>query len=260
MLNLDLLLAFRSIFVQKNIYLFLFAVGVILVIATLFGISAQYKKTNAIETTTDQINQTPLPNSQASVDAEHIFVDIGGAVANPGLYRLKSGARIADLIQASGGVLSDTSAAPWFLKNINTAKSLMDEQKVYIPFEWEVYESTQSIADLSEFPILTNSSGEKQSQEPTASKATASKETTATIAQSGTSDLKESPQNASTTTSTKINVNSATASALEELEGIGAVYAARIIQNRPYTSVEELKGKAKLSDSVISKIKDAIIF
>lgn len=260
MFSMDMLLALKSIFVSKNIYLVLLVIGIIIVVATLFGISAQYKKTNAIEVMPTQNNQQQIQSTATSSDPEHIFVDIGGAVANPGIYKLKMGARIADLIQASGGVLSDTSAAPWFLKNINTAKSLIDEQKVYIPFEWEVYESTQSVADLSDFPILTNSSGEKQSLEPATTPKDTSKETTQSIVTSTNAEKQSSLQAEPATNSAKTNVNSASTKELEELEGIGAVYAARIIQNRPYNSLEELKTKAKLSDSVLSKIKDAIVF
>lgn len=55
-----------------------------------------------------------------------------------------------------------------------------------------------------------------------------------------------------------INVNTATASELEGLWGIGAKRAADIIANRPYAKVEELVTKAGVPQNVYEKIKEQI--
>lgn len=57
---------------------------------------------------------------------------------------------------------------------------------------------------------------------------------------------------------TKININTASASELDKLWGIGAVRAQDIIDNRPYESVEELKTKKIIPSNVYEKIKDQI--
>ncbi len=57
-----------------------------------------------------------------------IYVDIGGAVKNPGLYELEKGARVKDGITAAGGIVGNADTS-----QINLAKKLNDEEKLYIP-------------------------------------------------------------------------------------------------------------------------------
>ncbi|MBI2103948.1 helix-hairpin-helix domain-containing protein [Candidatus Woesebacteria bacterium] len=55
-----------------------------------------------------------------------------------------------------------------------------------------------------------------------------------------------------------VNINSASQKELEELPGIGPVYASNIIEQRPYSSVEELLTKGVLKEGVYNKIKDLV--
>lgn len=57
---------------------------------------------------------------------------------------------------------------------------------------------------------------------------------------------------------TKINVNSALASELENLWGIGEKRAADIIANRPYTDLTELMSRAKIPKNVYERIENEI--
>lgn len=59
---------------------------------------------------------------------------------------------------------------------------------------------------------------------------------------------------------TGINVNLASLETLETLQGVGTVRAQGIIDNRPYSSLEELQNKSKLPASVIENIRDQISF
>ncbi len=56
----------------------------------------------------------------------------------------------------------------------------------------------------------------------------------------------------------KININTASQSELDSLEGIGEARVQAIIANRPYGSIEELVSKAKIPQSLYEKIKDEI--
>ncbi len=70
--------------------------------------------------------------------------------------------------------------------------------------------------------------------------------------------LGEGGQVSGTTIITKININTASASELDTLWGIGTVRAQDIIDNRPYQSVEELQNKKIIPSNVYEKIKDQI--
>ena len=55
-----------------------------------------------------------------------------------------------------------------------------------------------------------------------------------------------------------ININTASQSELESLWGIGPVYAQNIIEQRPYSSVEELLTKKIIKKNVYDRVKDQI--
>lgn len=56
-----------------------------------------------------------------------------------------------------------------------------------------------------------------------------------------------------------VNINSASSSELDSLPGVGPVTAQKIIDNRPYSSIEDLKNKKIVGSSVFEKIKDKIV-
>ena len=55
-----------------------------------------------------------------------------------------------------------------------------------------------------------------------------------------------------------VNINTASQSILEKLNGIGPVYATNIIEHRPYSNVEELVSKGAITKKVLEKIKNDI--
>ncbi len=82
--------------------------------------------------------------------------------------------------------------------------------------------------------------------------------------QSGLSSANKSGgyQNISTVLGNKteslININTASAKELDSLPGIGQVYAQKIIEQRPYSTTEELVTKKVIPKSTYEKIKDRI--
>lgn len=58
--------------------------------------------------------------------------------------------------------------------------------------------------------------------------------------------------------SSKININRASISELDSLDGIGEIRAKAIVDNRPYSDTHELVTRAKISESVYEKIKDKV--
>ena len=55
-----------------------------------------------------------------------------------------------------------------------------------------------------------------------------------------------------------ININTSPKTLLESLPKVGPVTAERIIQNRPYNTLEELKTKANLSDSLYFELQTLV--
>lgn len=55
-----------------------------------------------------------------------------------------------------------------------------------------------------------------------------------------------------------VNINTASAKELDTLPGIGPVYAQKIIEQRPYSTTEELVSKKIIPKSTYEKIKDRI--
>lgn len=55
-----------------------------------------------------------------------------------------------------------------------------------------------------------------------------------------------------------VNINEASQSELEELSGIGPVYAQKIIENRPYSSVNDLSVKNIIPEKTYESIKNSL--
>lgn len=67
-----------------------------------------------------------------------IKVDVSGAVNKPGVYTIKSEARVEDAIKAASG-FSNQASKEFIAKKLNLSQKLSDGQKIYIPTEGEEY-------------------------------------------------------------------------------------------------------------------------
>ena len=70
----------------------------------------------------------PEKGSSAKADSTEWCVYICGQVANPGVYRIKPGSRICDLVDMAGGMLEDADRNFW-----NLAEELYDGEMLYFP-------------------------------------------------------------------------------------------------------------------------------
>lgn len=71
-------------------------------------------------------------SSQSASESKTVTCDISGAVKHQGVYTLKNGARLQELIEAAGGTTAKAQ-----LKAINRAILLKDQDKIHIPYKGE---------------------------------------------------------------------------------------------------------------------------
>ena len=147
-----------------------------------------------------------------------IMVDVSGAVEKPGVYKLVENARVQEALIAAGG-LSKNADRPFLAKSLNLAAKLSDGIKIYIP-------------SIGENAVKT--------------------EVSAVNVQTVQTGL------VAGTTTGLISINNAASLELESLPGIGPVTAGKIIDNRPYGSIDDLLSKKVVSKSVFEKIKAKI--
>ena len=76
------------------------------------------------------VDDTPAPTRSPDPP---IVVDVAGAVAHPGVYRLAAGSRIADALTAAGGATDEAD-----LFALNKAAPVRDGQRIYVPRPGEI--------------------------------------------------------------------------------------------------------------------------
>jgi competence protein ComEA len=76
-----------------------------------------------------------ITNSISAEDTKMIYVHICGSVMKPGVYKVKSGSRVIELIELAGGLATDAAG-----DYINQAQQVTDGERIYIPNQSEVQE------------------------------------------------------------------------------------------------------------------------
>jgi competence protein ComEA len=157
MQNTDLLAKIKAFVKEHLVYI---VVGAVILLGAFFVLHKQEEKP-AEPVQVQAHKQKAAPSKK---EPAFITCDIAGAVHDQGVYSLKNGARIDDLIAAAGG-LKDKAA----LKAINRATVLKDQDKVYIPYEGEA-EAQQSAATVAGGQGASTSSAQDQVHINSASK------------------------------------------------------------------------------------------
>ena len=214
---------------KKIIILIIIAICIFIVIYYNFF----YKEKN-IEIT--NINNFEISNAESRTNenkiedtGETIKVYITGKVKNPGVYKIKAESRIADVIEAAGGITEDAN-----IEKINLAYILEDGMKIEIPSNKE---SLNKVEDETTNLITKNTNG---------------------VTNSDTNN--EKAENKKITN--KVNINTATQTELETLPGIGPSIALRICkyreENGKFKSIEEIKNISGIGSNKYQKIKNLI--
>ena len=189
----------------------------------------------------DLLPETPIP--------QKIFVDVCGAVVNPGVYELDEGARIFQAVDAAGGYLPEAA-----INYLNRARSIGDGQQIYVPTEKEVAENLElAMAKVPEALNDGDNSGNLGLEEIQGS---------SVENPSGTVGRDTGSFGDGVGDDTRINLNTADAGQLSTLSGIGQSKAEAIIAYREehgdFASIEEIMNVEGIKEGTFSKIKDKI--
>ena len=180
---------------------------------------------------------------------QKIFVDVCGAVVNPGVYELDEGARIFQAVDAAGGYLPEAA-----INYLNRARSIGDGQQIYVPTEKEVAENLElAMAKVPEALNDGDNSGNSGLEEIQGSSVENPSGTVGRDTGSFGDGAGDDP---------RINLNTADAGQLSTLSGIGQSKAEAIVAYREehgdFASIEEIMNVEGIKEGTFSKIKDKI--
>lgn len=180
-----------------------------------------------------QVEHNVCPEPEIPVECS-IFVDISGALNNPGVYCFNPGDRVIDAVKKAGG-FNSTALLEYIARSINLSKPLVSNQKLYIPSTNELLCELKPFTLKPEDVVLTNTvqgtTGET------------------TDPQDGTTDAVQSEC---------ISINTGSITELDSLEGIGPSTAQKIIDNRPYNSLTDLLKVSGIGQATYDKFKNNI--
>jgi competence protein ComEA len=152
-------------------------------------------------------------------------VHVLGAVARPGLFEVRDGARVVDVVAAAGGLLATADQA-----GVNLARPVTDGEQLYVPKQGEV------VAPAGPAGADTGAAG---------------------AGPNGTGGGGQGPA-----TGVKVNLNTATAADLDTLPRIGPAMAQRILDYRAaegtFSSIEDLRNVTGIGEKTFAALQDLI--
>lgn len=212
--------------------------ALLLVIGSIFLFQRNFKKsqktTELVLNTTK--NEKKEHDKETSKEEEYYQIDIKGEINSPGIYTVKEGSRVIDVIRLAGDLTTNADTSV-----LNLAKKVKDEMVIIV----------YSYAEVADFTKTKEI--EKQQQE-----ACVTQSEVVNNACIETTDKEE----ASSSSSSKISLNNATLEELMTLPGIGETKAKAIIDYRnevgSFQNIEQLKEVNGIGESTFDQIKENI--
>lgn len=206
---------------------------VVIIIGILVTILVGWKlfdSKNFEEVNSNEILVSNLKNNEKEKnedkEEEMMAIHVTGEVKNPGVVKVKQGSRIEDIIEVAGGLTENAD-----ITNVNLAFEVEDGMKIRIPSNDEYNENEGNIIEH----YITQDSGK---------------------------GVIVSEDKSSENLSLVININTANETELEQLPGIGASIAGRIIdyrnKNGKFKAIEDIKNVTGIGETKFEKIKDLI--
>jgi competence protein ComEA len=151
-----------------------------------------------------------------------LVVYVIGAIAQPGLYQLQMGSRMADAVEVAGGFTVNANE-----QAVNLAAPLADGQRIQIPTLFPTPDQSNPLTPLTP---------------------------------QGNSKTQSTPLNP--VPPGLVNINTATLEELDTLPGIGPITAQKIIDyresNGPFKKIEDIQNVSDIGLVTFEKIKDLI--
>ncbi|MBC6356161.1 ComEA family DNA-binding protein [Lactobacillus helsingborgensis] len=188
--------------------------------------SAAFANKESLDNDVNDKEQVKAAAKKQVIDKpQNVTCDISGAVKNQGVYTLKKGARLNELITAAGGLKTNAQ-----IKNVNRALILNDQDKIRIPYKGEKITKKAIVESYS-----------SNNSEPNSA---------------------EVASDTSVAENNKVNINTADAAQLQKLNGIGEKKAQQIIsyrqKNGQFKAVDELKQVSGIGDKTFAGLKDQL--
>jgi competence protein ComEA len=153
-----------------------------------------------------------------------VVVHVVGRVRRPGVVRLPQGSRVEQAVTAAGGARSNAD-----LSRVNLARPLVDGEQVVVPRPGEPV----APADGAPVPVA-----------------------------GGTARSSGLGPGVDGQGARPVDINTATATELDTLPGVGPVLAQRIVdwraQNGRFTSVDELSEVSGIGDAVLARLRPLV--
>ena len=236
-------------FIKKNLkWLTIILIFIILMI--LLGMKL-YLNRQALEIEDppiEELEELTIPESTEGKntiveETKKIFVDIKGAILNPGVYEIEKNKKVIDAVNLAGGFTENANTTL-----INLAKQVKNEMVIIIYTNEEVEKASQ------ENPIIKIIDKECVCPEIKNDACLEQKEST--------TEEGAFTEKSDETTNFPININTASQEELETLPGIGASKAEAIIEYRNekgnFQTIEELKEVTGIGENLYEKVKDYI--
>lgn len=178
-----------------------------------------------------------LPQSAQSAvtskaaQAKTVRVQVSGAVLEPGIYDLPASCRVEEAIAAAGGLTENADS-----ERVNLVRKVRDGMQIRVPVQKaERASSTQRKNAKEKSGLSENASGKSGSTKEGAEKNNSAVQS--------------------------VRINSASASELQQLPGIGSALAKRIVETRNsgrFTSADDLLRVPGIGKAKLAKLRDYV--
>lgn len=170
-----------------------------------------------------EITKTDVANVTSKV-----YVDIKGSVKKPGVYQVPADSIVWDIVNLSGGFTKNA-----YTKNINLSQKVKDEMVIYVFSKNEMSKMNNTIKT----------------------------DTACTTNVINYDNCITTEKNATETSTSLVNINTASKEELMTVSGIGASKADSIIAYRiktPFSKIEDIMNVSGIGESLFDKIKKYI--